>query len=266
VGRVEAFEWNDLAWAPHWLREGIVEILGLGLRWGKIYVPVAPIFARFLERAGTREVLDLASGSGEPCSILIAALEKQGFEPPRFTVSDLFPNVASLSAVAARHPGKIDVVERSVDATDVPPEIDRPARTIVTAFHHMSPELARKILADCVAKRRAIFIVEAFRRSFLGMLSVLPGMILGTLANPFLARRDRALKILFTFVIPLIPLAGFWDAMVSWMRIHSEAELRAMVAPLPGYQWEFVTVPFFPFGKATVWLGLPAVPDGDQRR
>lgn len=258
MARLHAFEWNDMEAAPRWLRDSIVEILGRGLRWGRIYVPVAPLFARFLERANARSVLDLASGSGEPCRILLDALARSGTAPPRFVVSDLFPNEAALRAVAEKHPGQIEVVTESVDATDVPARFDQPARTIITAFHHFTPDLARRIFADCVAKKRAIFILEPGGRKLRLVLSVLPSMIVATFANPLLAKRQRLAKIVFTYLIPLIPLAGLWDAIVSALRVHTEDELRAMVAPLGGgYTWEYHVVPFRPFGRATIFLGLP---------
>lgn len=256
--RIQAFEFNDLPLAPRWLRESIVEILGLGLRWGGIYVPVAPLFARFVERAGAQTVLDLASGSGEPCAILIDALRRHGIEPPRFVVSDLFPNEAALRSVAERYPGKVDVIATSVDATSVPNEVDQPARTIITAFHHLDGALARSVLGDCVKKKRAIFIVEAFPRSYRRLLAVMPAMILATLANPFLAKRQKLVKLFFTFVVPVIPLCGLWDAFVSVLRIHSEADLRAMVAGMEGgYAWSYEEAPFFPLGRATVFSGVP---------
>ncbi len=258
--RIHAFEWNDNPRAPRWLRDSIVEILGRGLRWGKIYVPVAPLFARFLERAGASSVLDLASGSGEPCRILLDALEEAGEKPPRFVLSDLFPNEPALRSVAERYPGRVEVVTESVDATAVPERFDQPARTIITAFHHFTPELAARIFADGVAKKRAIFILEPGGRRLRLVLSVLPAMILGTLANPFVAERDRIVKFIFTFLLPVIPLAGFWDACVSTLRVYTEPELRAMVEPLGGgYTWEYHVVPFTPFGRATIFLGLPPV-------
>jgi hypothetical protein len=256
--RIHAFEWNDTASSPAWLKESIVETLGRGLRWGRIYRGIGPVFAEFLRRVGTTSVLDLASGSGEPCTILIASLEQAGETTPSFVVSDLFPDVAALKEVAERHPGKIDVVAESVDATNVPEKIDRPARTIITAFHHFPPELAKRILADCVAKKRAVFIVEAFPRKVLRLLAVMPAMAVAAFANPFVAREHRAIKLVLTWLIPLIPLLGLWDAVVSVLRVHSESELRAMVEPLGGgFAWEYREVPFAPLGRATVFMGIP---------
>ncbi len=257
VSRIHAFEWNDTEATPVFIRESIVELLGRGLRWGNIYVAVAPLFAKLLERVKAREVLDLATGSGEPCSIVIRAFEKSGIEPPRFALSDLFPNVEAMKIIEARHPGKIEVIEKSVDATAVPAEADRPVRTIWSAFHHLTPELARRILADSVAKKRAIFVVEAFPRRLHRLLPVLLWCAISAVLNPFLAKKQRILKLIFT-LIPVIPLLGLWDAIVSVLRIHSAEELRAMVARLDGsYVWEFHEIPYGLIGRATVFLGLP---------
>ncbi len=262
MSRIHAFEWNDLEAAPVWLRESIVESLGRGLRWGRIYTPIAPLFARFVERTGAKSVLDVATGSGEPCSILIDALKAQGIAPPRFVGCDLFPNVPALEIIKARHPGLFDFVPQSVDATAVPPEADQPARTIISAFHHFTPELAKRILADCVAKRRAVFIIEAFPRSLIRLPAVLWIVAITAFLNPFLARRQRLWKLLFT-LIPLIPLFGLWDAVVSVLRVHSEADLRAMVAGSEEtYDWEYHTIPYRLGGRANVFLGIPRATPG----
>jgi hypothetical protein len=257
VSRIHAFEWNDTEATPVFMRESIVELLGRGLRWGNIYVAVAPLFATLLERVKTREVLDMATGSGEPCSIVIRAFERTAIDPPRFTLSDLFPNVEAMKVIESRHPGKIEVVEKSVDATAVPAEVDRPVRTIWSAFHHLTPELAKRILADCVAKKRAVFVVEAFPRRLRRLPPVLVWCALSAIVNPFLAKKQRLLKLIFT-IIPVIPLMGLWDAIVSVLRIHSEVDLRAMVADLDrSYVWEFHEIPYALGGRATVFLGLP---------
>jgi hypothetical protein len=117
--RLHAFEFNERPECPAFVRDAIVEALGTGLRWGRMYDAVGPVFAEFCARAGCTEVLDLCSGSGEPVSILLDALARSGVgtfgtgdqagspvAPPRFLLSDLFPNVAAMARVAARHPGR----------------------------------------------------------------------------------------------------------------------------------------------------------------
>lgn len=256
--RIDAFEFNESAWCPRFVRDSIVETLGNGLRWGRIYHAAGPTFAEFVERARVDRVLDLCSGSGEPASILTDALVEQGFRPPRFVLSDLFPNEPAFERVAARHPGRIEFVREPVDATAVPAGVDQPARMVISAFHHFSPAVAGRLLADSVAKRRPIFILEGFPRALLRLPSILPSMTAAMFANPVLAGRDRLKKAAFTYLLPLIPAAGMWDAIVSVLRVHSEEELRAMVRPLAeDWEWDYRTIPWSPGGCAVAFMGIP---------
>jgi hypothetical protein len=257
VRRVHAFEFNDLASCPRVVRESIVETLGLGLRWGGVLDGVGPLFVDFCARARCTSVLDLCSGSGEPVSILLDALARRGLPPPRFVLSDLYPNVAAMGRVAARHPGVVEVVAEPVDACDVPERHDQPARSIINALHHLPPPVAARLIADTVAKRRALFVAEGFPRSLRRMAATLPTLLLAGALNPLLAPRDRWLKALCTWATPVVAAAGLWDGAVSALRMHSEAELRAMAAGARGYEWAYHEVPFFPGGRATVFWGIP---------
>ena len=89
---------------PRWIRESIVEILGMGLRTSHVFQPVAPVFHALCQLVGANEVLDLGSGSGEPVALLIEELRRQGLAAPHFTLSDLLPNLPELRKTASRHP------------------------------------------------------------------------------------------------------------------------------------------------------------------
>ncbi len=56
---------------------------------------------------------------------------------------------------------------------------------------------------------------------------------------PFL-RPVRWRTLLFTYVIPIIPIGVLFDGVVSCLRTYSPAELQALVEPLQrnGYTWE----------------------------
>ena len=202
--RIQAFEFNERGDVPRFVRDSIVEILGNGLRWGRVLEAAGPAFLEFCGRARCDAVLDLCSGTGEPASTFLSSLPGDTTSLPDFYLSDLFPNVEAMDQVRARHPGKVRLITRPVDATNVPPEVDRPARTIINALHHFPPALAQKILADCVAKGRAVFVIEAMQRKPLHIFSLMPFFTAAFFANPFLCPRDRALKLFFSHVVPVI--------------------------------------------------------------
>jgi hypothetical protein len=258
--RIHAFEFNDCDWVPEVIRESIVETLGRGLRWGRIYDGVAPSFQEFLSAWGSDSVLDLGTGTGEPVSILIRALERLGVTPPRFLLSDLYPNVAAMELIRRRHPDFIAIAADSVDATAVPASLDQPARLLVDALHHLTPQAATKVLTDAARSGRAIFVLEGFPRSFVRFLPVLLPMALSVFVNPVLAPRRRLLKALLTYALPIIPLAGLWDAVVSLLRVYSESELRAFVAGCDSaHVWHYREIPFgMGLGRAVAFWGVPA--------
>jgi len=258
VKRIQAFEFNELPATPRFIRDSIVEILGNGLSWGRVFSPVAPVFMEFCKKAGADRVVDLCSGSGRPVSILLDAIKAQGMAPPEFVLTDLLPNPEAMAQTRARHPENVRIIQKSVDATQVPADVDQPARTIINAFHHFSPELAFSILADTVEKRRAVFIVEGFKRELPRFLPLMPALTASHFLTPFLSPKDRKKKILFTYFLPLVSLCGGWDAVVSFFRTRNEAELFEMAGRLDAdYQWEYREAPYFPGGRNVVFYGIP---------
>ena len=256
--RIQSFEFNERPECPRVIRESIQDILGTGLRWGRICEAVGPVFAEFCRLTGCETVLDLGSGSGEPVSILLNWFCEQNLSAPAFVLSDLFPNAPAFAAVARAHRGAVVPIYRPVDATAVPRHVKHDARTLLNAFHHFPPPVAASILKDAVSARRPVFIYESFPREVNRWLATLPALGAALVANPFLAPRRRPLKALLTFAVPLIPAMGFWDSCVSLARIHSEEELLRMVEPLgAGYHWVYREADYFPGGRAYAFYGIP---------
>src|ERR1019366_4309169 len=131
------FEHNDSKLAPIALRETVIEALGRTLEWGRVLRNLAPAFARFLDRAGTREVLDLCSGTGSPAAILVREMEDAGLAPAHFLLTDLQPHPDTWARLASEHRPWIDFVPEPIDATQIPDSVGQGrARVIINAFHH----------------------------------------------------------------------------------------------------------------------------------
>jgi hypothetical protein len=256
--RLQLFEFNDLPQVPAPLRDTIVETLGRALRWGRMLEGLVPPLRRFLDEAGTGEVVDLCAGAGGPATILAGELAKTG-GGVRLLLTDLFPRVEDWEAARAAHPAAIDFVAEPVDATALPPAIgDGRARTVINAFHHFPPALAQAILRDAVATSRGVFVSEAFGRNPLEFAAFGPAALPALAAAPLLTRRDRLAKALLTWASPVALLAGTWDGLVSTLRIYEEDDIRAMVAGFgDGWRWEFGTYPYWPGGRGRYFYGVP---------
>lgn len=257
--RIQAFEFNDSERAPAFVREMVVESLSRALRWGHMMRDLVGPFRRFLDAAGSDEVLDLCAGAAGPATILASEMRRAGQTPPRFVLTDLYPRVDAWEEARAEHPDHIDFVAEPVDATNIPEHLSTGrVRVIINALHHFPPHLAAAMFADAVRGSRGIFVAEAFERNPLRFLPFAPAGFAALAANPVLTRRDRLAKAAITWLSPVALGISMWDGLVSTLRVYSEAELRGMVAPLgDSFVWEYGYYRFAPFGKGTYFHGVP---------
>lgn len=259
--RIQAFEFNDLAAAPAALRESVVESLSLTLRWGRMLRGLVTPFETFLAESGAREVLDLCAGAGGPAAILAHEMRERGLSPPRFWLTDLFPQPERWAKERAAHPDAIDFVPEPVDATAIAPALGGgKARVIINALHHFPPPLVRSILADAVRAGQGFFMAEAFERELSGFVRMMPIGLPSALANPWLSERRRLQKAFLTYCTPVVLAAAIWDGFVSTLRIHTEPELRAIASELaPDWRWEYGRYPTTPFrfGTGYYFYGVP---------
>ena len=256
--RLQLFEFNDQPWLPQLMRTSLTDALGHGIRSSRLFEPIAPLFVRFLQRAGTREVLDLCSGSGEPISVLLEALTGCGQPLPHVLLSDMFPDAQALHAVASRHPGHVQIAGAPVDALAVPASLHARARTIVNALHHFPPHAVEQMLQHCVRSGSALFILESFPRSVPHALRLAPEFAWSLYRDPLRSSRARLLKGMLTWIVPVLPAMGATDLVVSALRIHALHELQAMVARLPAsFAWEGGLVPYRGRDQVLYFFGVP---------
>ena len=255
IPRLHLFELLDQDWYPRTLRDLGTDYLHTVSEKTGAFDAATDVLARGLRASERQELLDLASGGSGPLPRLCRMLEKEQGLKPRVVLSDLFPTANA--AERARAQG-VDYLERPVDATRVPPEL-RGMRTLFNALHHFRPEQVRQVLADAQARNVPFAAFEVIRRTPVGLLTMLPVPLMVWLFTP-LIRPLTPLRLLLTYVLPVAPLASFWDGMVSALRAHRPEELRALTASLAreGYTWEVGEVKRPGRPTVTYVLGLPA--------
>ncbi len=203
-----------------------------------MYGPVEPRLKSLLENLDCHDIVDLCSGGTGPILLIQRHLNEREHYPVHVTLSDKFPNVKVFETAAAQSDGSVDFVADPVDASDVPEGL-RGFRTLFAAFHHFEPEVARKILEDSALKGEGIGVFEFTGRNPGIFLIMLLSPLYLLLAMPFIKPFDWR-KIFWTYIIPLVPLAAFWDGVASNMRTYSPQELRGLVKDIEveGYSWE----------------------------
>ena len=245
MARPRLFEFEDLAWFPKSIRDLGTDLLRFMWEVGKVYRPIVPRLRDALIKTGSQEIVDVGSGGGGPVVAIFPELIKSGL-PARITLTDKFPNLGAFQYAKQRTNGGIDFIERSVDATAMPPDL-KVLRTMFANLHHFPPELVRGILQDAVRQRCPIGIFDfaAFPSPPPPAVFLVDTPISVLLATPFV-RPFRWSRLFWTYVIPIVPLIFPLDGILSGLRLYSVRELRGIVESLPAndYVWELGSEPF----------------------
>ena len=237
MSRIHFFEFEDLSWFPSRLRDYMTDFLQFLANKSKIYAPTLPVIERGIEKSKSNTILDLASGGGGSLLWLNEELKKN-IPDLKIILTDYYPNIPAFEHTK-KQSANFEYIAASVDATAVPKELHG-LRTMFLSFHHFKPDDAQKILQNTVDNSSSIAIFEAQERSFLSILAMLFSPITLLLVTPFI-RPFRWGRLLFTYLIPVLPLLVLWDGLVSCFRTYSVKELEKLVMSIENkedYTWE----------------------------
>ena len=239
--RLHLIEIEDQEWCPRAIRDALTDFLQFNLARMQPYAAMSPILAAALERTGSHRIVDLCSGGGGPWLWLHPLLARKGLSTS-VCLTDKYPNLEAFEKWSRMTDQAIGFHAGSVDATRVPDELVG-FRTMFTAFHHFKPEHASAVLADAVRHRRSIGVFEATHRSALALLLMLSTPLVVLLCTPFI-RPFRWSRLLWTYLVPVLPLVILFDGLVSCLRSYSVVELRELTEGLKtnDYHWEIGTV------------------------
>ncbi len=253
--RRQWIEISDEPWCPRGIRSAVTDYCRFVTELSGVYNAVAPLLIDALERTGSRLVLDLGSGAAGPWIRLQPLLRKMGMDVT-VCLSDHNPDVVAFKRAQRLSRHAILYHAEPVDATQVPAGLPG-FRTMFSAFHHLDPREARAALADAVAQGQGIAVFESGQRSILMLLAVLPVPVRLLLAVPFI-RPFRWSTLLWTYLLPVLPIVLLIDSIISMLRMYNAEELRELTSGLDGYRWSAGAVRGKPIPFPVLYLvGVP---------
>ncbi|MGH9515663.1 MAG: hypothetical protein ACRD3P_08305 [Terriglobales bacterium] len=248
--RVQFIELHEQPWFPSSLRDDVTDALQFGFNLLKAYAPIAPLLQSIIDRTGNganslQSIVDMCSGGGGPWLELSRELRCGNDEDSvglQIWLTDKYPNLEAFQSLSAASDHdcdcRISYYPESVDAMNVPRAL-KGLRTMFTSFHHFSPEDARAILQNAVDAGESVGIFEVTRRapSTIGIIFI--GILLMFVHTPRI-RPFRWSRLLWTYLIPVIPLVLLFDGVVSCLRTYRPQELREIAENLTScqYQWD----------------------------
>lgn len=253
--RIQLFEFEDLTWFPRSLRNYGTDFLQFLSNKAKMWKPIVPVLQKALKEEGSDHIIDLASGGGGGLLWLNEQLRETNPDL-KITLTDYFPNLSAFEFTKMQA-DNFDYVPEPVNALKVPESL-KGLRTQFLSLHHFKPADAQAILQNAVDAGSPIAIFEAQERSLPSILAMIFSPITVLLVTPFI-RPFKLGRIIFTYLIPIVPLFVFWDGIVSCLRTYSTKELKSLVDSLENgkkYNWEIERVKSGP-GVVIYLLGMP---------
>ena len=234
--RREWFELHDHRLYPGFLRDLLTDALEAIWNYTNCYRVIVPRLRLAMTEVGTHRIVDLCSGGGGPWIRLREQfVTAEGFEVS-VSLTDKYPNERAFTRLCAAQ--GVETYPAPVDARQIPADLDG-FRTIFSAFHHFSPDEARAILADAVMRQQGIAVFEPAKCSVRRILAttVLPLLCwrVAPRTKPF-----HWARILWTYLLPVVPFTVFIDGVLSCLRAYSLGDLRQLTKGLGGdeYRWE----------------------------
>lgn len=256
--RIHLFEFEDLNWFPDVLRVCMTRYINTIHKFLNSSSHIANILSGVMLSYEPRHIIDLCSGAGGPMPKVVELLRtKYGLADLRLTMSDLFPNLAVAENInGIKYPG-IQYRTEPLNALDLD---ESGLRTLICSLHHMPPETARDILKQAFDSRQGIFVYEISDNSlpkWIWWMAIPINIISTFFITPFV-RPMTWKQILFTYIIPVLPLCIAWDGAVSNARTYTIEDLELLLhgLDLVDYHWEKGAIKGR-FGNKLYLLGYP---------
>lgn len=220
------------------------------------YKTITPILKKGVDASGTDQIIDLASGGGGGWLKLSEHLNEE-MPNVKIRLTDFYPNVAAFKRTKAKNPEVFAYEEDSVNALNVPKGL-KGLRTQFLSLHHFMPDDAQQIFQNAVDANMPIALFEAQKRSVGDFIKFFFSPINVLISTPFI-RPFSFGRIIFTYLIPIVPIFVWWDGLVSVLRTYSDKEIHVLISKLENgdsFDWE---VSFVKNGPQKIYyvLGVP---------
>lgn len=243
--RLELFEFEDFDWLPNVIRSGATNlIMVLHRLLGTADVLVERItYCR--QKVSFDIIVDLGSGSGGPMLDVIKKLNAKGQDAVDLLLTDKYPNNTIISKINSSNIPNVSYSEASVDAQEMG-QTPNGLKTMIASFHHMKPPVAKTILNSSARNKQPILIYEIAENTIPVILwwLLLPVslvvLILMSLVLTLFVRPLTVTQVIFTYLIPIIPLVYAWDGQASIMRTYTFEDIDGLIDERndASYTWE----------------------------
>ncbi len=243
--RMQLFEFEDFNWFPNSLRMCMTRYIVTIHKILETEPQIASILKNLLSKTNSTKLVDFCSGGGGPMPTVLKLIkEDPNFKDLTLTLTDLYPNFEAAEEINVENKD-ITYLLDSVDATQSNDHLVG-VRTMICSLHHMPVNVVKNIFTRVSENKQAFLAFEISDNSYPKWLwwIAFPFNIIGTFLLTPLVRPLTWQQIVFTYVIPILPILIAWDGAVSNARTYTEEDLKEILKEIPSqnYTWNIQKV------------------------
>lgn len=244
--RIQLFEFEDFPWLPKPIRTGVTNLIVVFHKMMETGEVIAKLIRETKAKYNFSQIVDMGSGSGGAMPEVVKRLNAHRTEEPlNLIMTDLHPNPGIITRINEKEPDYISYRSAPLDATNFS-EAPEGLKTMVNSFHHMPPDKARQILKSAQENREPLLIYEMgenFVPTLLWWLLLPLSLSILIVMVFFMTPFVRPLtwkQLLFTYLIPIIPIVYAWDGQASTVRMYTFKDIDYLLKGLKteNYSWE----------------------------
>lgn len=244
--RIQLFEFEDFHWFPDIIRTGMTNLIVILHKIMGTSDVLTKLLLDIRRKYNYTQIVDLGSGSGGALPEVIKKINNDRIDTPiKLLLTDLHPNEQFIYQINKNNLKNITYHPTSINANDfnqIPPGL----KTMINSFHHMSPEVAKNILSSAQSNDEPLLIYEMAENKIPTLLwwlllpiSLLILILMVFFMTPFL-RPLTWQQLLFTYLIPIIPICYAWDGQASMVRMYTFDDIKELLQDIENkdYTWE----------------------------
>lgn len=244
--RIQLFEFEDFPWLPSTIRACVTRLIMVFHRLIGSPEVIAGRIKDLHRHRSFSQIVDLASGSGGPMPQVMELLKQDAqTKQLNLLLTDLHPNPETVALFNTEKFPRIRYAATSTDAADLS-QVPSGLKTMIAGFHHLPPPAATRLLRSAQDTRTPLLIFEVAENKvplllwWLLLPLSLVIMILMCLVLTLFVRPLTWQQVVFTYLIPVVPIVYAWDSQATLVRTYTFADLRSMIGPLETeeYLWE----------------------------
>jgi hypothetical protein len=243
--RLQLFEFEDFNWFPKPIRTGMTNLLVVLHKLVGTNEVLVNLVSDTKKQYSFSQIIDLGSGSGGIMPEVIKTINKKDKSADlKLILTDLHPNQKIVERINNEHQ-HISYLNHSVDATNLS-DLPEGLKTMVNSFHHMPPNMAKRILKSAQDNKQSLLIYEIGENKIPTLIwwlflpiSLTVLFIMSLFMTPFV-RPLTWKQLIFNYLIPIIPICYAWDGQASLVRMYTFKDIEYLLSDFKNdnYTWK----------------------------